>query len=577
MGVLVFYPLARGIAFSFTNADRYTIGGQDIPSTYQYIGLENYKTLDDDPNFWNVFKFTGVWTFANVFFHFTIGLGLALMLNRSLRFRGAYRMLLLVPWAVPVFITALGWRYLYNVPNGFFDQLLRAIGIDGPAWLGDPTWAKVSVIAVNVWLGIPFMMVALLGGLQAIDKELLDASAVDGASALRRFWDVTLPGLRPGRRDRDPARDHLDLQHVRGHLPDHAGRPGGFDADPRHVLLPLLPRLPALRGGGCVRRADSLVPARVLDVLPHDGALDGRGELVLMAVDTHAAGRAARPRRRSGRGRGSSAGLHFTLIAATTIAIFPVLWIVLSSFKPNEVIKTQTDLQVLPDPWTLENYRAVLTQNDHEFLHWLANSVVVALFTTVIGVFLAATAAYAFSRYRFPGYRAGLMALLVAQMFPGVILLVPIYKIVVDLGLLDTKASLVLAYTTFALPFCVWMLKGYFDTIPFSLEEAGRIDGLTPFGTFWRIVMPLSLPGIAVTAFFMFITAWNEVLFANVFLTESENYTLPIGLRTYVFQFEQQYGWLTAGAVIVTIPAMIVFLFAQRYLVSGLTRGGVKG
>ena len=107
MGVLVFYPLARGIAFSFTNADRYTIGGQDIPSTYQYIGLENYKTLDDDPNFWNVFKFTGVWTFANVFFHFTIGLGLALMLNRSLRFRGAYRMLLLVPWAVPVFITAL--------------------------------------------------------------------------------------------------------------------------------------------------------------------------------------------------------------------------------------------------------------------------------------------------------------------------------------------------------------------------------------------------------------------------------------------------------------------------------------
>ena len=197
MGVLVFYPLARGIAFSFTNADRYTIGGQDIPSTYSYIGLENYKTLDDDPNFWNVFKFTGVWTFVNVFFHFTIGLGLALMLNRSLRFRGTYRILLLVPWAVPVFITALGWRYLYNVPNGFFDQLLRAIGIDGPAWLGDPTWAKVSVIAVNVWLGIPFMMVALLGGLQAIDKELLDASAVDGASALRRFWDVTLPGLRP--------------------------------------------------------------------------------------------------------------------------------------------------------------------------------------------------------------------------------------------------------------------------------------------------------------------------------------------------------------------------------------------
>jgi len=282
--------------------------------------------------------------------------------------------------------------------------------------------------------------------------------------------------------------------------------------------------------------------------------------------------RSERERRRS-----SSVGLHLSLLLATAIAIFPVLWVTLSSFKPNEAIKTETDLRVVPDPWTIENYRTVLSQNDHEFVHWMVNSVVVALLTTVVGVFLSATAAYAFSRYRFPGQRAGLMALLVAQMFPGVILLVPIYKIVVDLGLLDSKAALVLAYSTIAIPFCVWMLKGYFDTIPISLEEAGRIDGLTPFGTFWRIVMPLSLPGLAVTAFYMFITAWNEVLFANVFLTETDNYTLPIGLRTYVFQFEQQFGWLTAGAVLVTIPAVIMFLLAQRYLVSGLTRGGVKG
>ena len=296
-----------------------------------------------------------------------------------------------------------------------------------------------------------------------------------------------------------------------------------------------------------------------------------------MAVDARVAKAPTARARRTGRRRRTSGALHLTLILATGVAIFPVLWVLLSSFKSNEVIKSQTNLQIVPDPWTIENYRTVLSQNDHEFLHWLANSVIVALLTTVVGVILSATAAYAFSRYRFPGYRAALMSFLVAQMFPGVILLVPIYKIVVDLGLLDSKAALVLAYSTIAVPFCVWMLKGYFDTIPISLEEAGRIDGLTPFGTFWRIVMPLSLPGIAVTAFYMFITAWNEVLFANVFLTETKNYTLPIGLRTYVFQFEQQYGWLTAGAIIVTIPAVIMFLVAQRYLVSGLTRGGVKG
>jgi arabinogalactan oligomer/maltooligosaccharide transport system permease protein len=197
MIVLVFYPLARGIAFSFTNADRYTLGGQDIPSSYQYTWFDNYTQLDDDPNFWSVLGFTGIWTFVNVFFHFTIGLGLAMLLNRQLRFRTGYRIMLLIPWAVPSFITALAWRYLLNNPYGFFTQVLGKLGIDSPAWLGDPTWAKVSVIGVNVWLGIPFMMVAILGGLQAIDKELLDAAEVDGASALRRFWDVTMPGLRP--------------------------------------------------------------------------------------------------------------------------------------------------------------------------------------------------------------------------------------------------------------------------------------------------------------------------------------------------------------------------------------------
>jgi arabinogalactan oligomer/maltooligosaccharide transport system permease protein len=202
---------------------------------------------------------------------------------------------------------------------------------------------------------------------------------------------------------------------------------------------------------------------------------------------------------------------------------------------------------------------------------------VIATFTTIVGLFLSATAAYAFSRYRFPGYRPALTSFLITQMFPGAILLVPIYKIVVDLGLLNTKTALVLAYATVAIPFCTWMLKGYFDTIPISLEEAGRIDGLTPFGTFWKIVMPLSLPGVAVTCFYMFITAWNEVMFANVFLTENTTYTLPIGLRTYVFQFGQNFALLTAGAVLVTIPAVIVFLLAQRYLISGLTRGGVKG
>ena len=284
--------------------------------------------------------------------------------------------------------------------------------------------------------------------------------------------------------------------------------------------------------------------------------------------------RTRKPRGRSWR---ASAILHGSLLLATLIAIFPVFWIFISSFKSLNEITSSTHLSVLPHHWTVGNYWHVLTADHHIFLTWALNSVVVAFFTTLIGVFLSATAAYAFSRYRFPGYRPALTSFLITQMFPAAILLVPLYNIILNLGLLNAKAGLVLAYCTTAVPFCVWMLKGYFDTIPISLEEAGRIDGLTPFGTFWRIVIPLSLPGLAVTAFYSFITAWNEVAFANILMVKNSSYTLPVGLQSYVFQFAQDWDKLTAAAMLVSLPAVLVFLVAQRYLVSGLTRGGVKG
>jgi arabinogalactan oligomer/maltooligosaccharide transport system permease protein len=287
----------------------------------------------------------------------------------------------------------------------------------------------------------------------------------------------------------------------------------------------------------------------------------------------------ARRKRKLGRRRKwyVSLLLHTSLIGACVIAVFPVFWILISSFKDQQEIISSTKLSILPHHWQVSNYVHVLTDDDGIFLTWLWNSIVVAFFTTVVGVFLAATAAYAFSRYRFPGYRPALTAFLITQMFPAAILIVPIYNIILHLGLLNQKLGLVLAYCTTAVPFCVWMLKGYFDTIPISIEEAGRIDGLTPFGTFWRIVVPLSLPGLAVTFFYAFITAWNEVAFANILLVSDKSYTLPVGLETYVFEFAQNWEKLTAAAMIVTVPAVVVFLVAQRYLVSGLTRGGVKG
>ena len=265
--------------------------------------------------------------------------------------------------------------------------------------------------------------------------------------------------------------------------------------------------------------------------------------------------------------------LHLTLIVAALIALFPIVWVLLSSFKPGVWVQS-SELSLIKEP-TLVNYEYVLTETN--FPRWVLNSVLVAAFTMLLGVFMAATTGYALSRFNFPGRRQLMLVFLVTQMFPVAILIVPIYVIMANLGLINTLASLVIAYLTVAVPFCAWMLKGYFDSISTSLDEAAQMDGCGPFATFWRIILPLARPGLAVTAFFTFLTAWGEVAYASSFIQHDTRFTLAYGMQQFVPQFNPQWEYLTAAAVLVTIPAGFVFFFAQRHLVSGLTAGGTKG
>ena len=187
-------------------------------------------------------------------------------------------------------------------------------------------------------------------------------------------------------------------------------------------------------------------------------------------------------------------------------------------------------------------------------------------------------AAYAFSRFRFPGRRAGLMSFLVSQMFPGTLMLIPLYIIIVQwLGLGSNFIGLILVYSITGIPFCVWMLKGYFDTIPRELEESALMDGASAATIFYRIVLPLAKPAVAVTALFSFMTAWNEFIQAATFMDKANMYTAPVGLRFFVGGFSQQWGYFAAGAIVTAIPIVVLFLFLQKYLVSGLTAGAVKG
>jgi arabinogalactan oligomer/maltooligosaccharide transport system permease protein len=277
------------------------------------------------------------------------------------------------------------------------------------------------------------------------------------------------------------------------------------------------------------------------------------------------------PHRRNRRTPLASAGLHLALLIAAAVAVFPPLWLLVTSFKPRDDAFS-TDLVT---HFTLANYTHVLA--DTEFLTWFKNSVLIVGVTTVLGVFIAATTGYAVSRFRFPGMRPLMWLLLITQMFPVAVLIVPLYNLMASLGLLNQPAGLIVTYLTIAVPFCAWMMKGFFDTIPVEIDESGRVDGLNPFGTFWRLVLPLARPGLAVTGFYTFVTAWAEVAYASAFMTGEENLTLAGGLQTFVNQYTNDWGSMTAAAVIIAVPAALVFSFAQRHLVSGLTAGTTKG
>ncbi|MFG2065107.1 sugar ABC transporter permease [Micromonospora sp. NPDC048871] len=283
-------------------------------------------------------------------------------------------------------------------------------------------------------------------------------------------------------------------------------------------------------------------------------------------------GKVVRPGR-SRRSPAMSVLLHGTLILASLIAIGPIAWVLLSSLKPGYAIQS-SELTLFRDT-TLANYSYVLTETN--FPRWFLNSVIVAAFTMTIGIFLSATTGYAVSRFNFPGRRPLMLVFLVTQMFPVAILIVPIYTILARLGLINTMPALIIAYLTIAVPFCAWMLKGYFDSIPTSLDEAAALDGCGPFATFWKVVLPLARPAVAVTAFYTFLTAWGEVAYASAFIQTDDKFTLAYGLQQFVPQFNPQWEYLTAAAVLVTVPAGLVFFFAQKHLVSGLTAGGTKG
>jgi arabinogalactan oligomer/maltooligosaccharide transport system permease protein len=271
--------------------------------------------------------------------------------------------------------------------------------------------------------------------------------------------------------------------------------------------------------------------------------------------------------------------VHAGLCATAAAVLYPVLLVVKKAFEPGQSFALSPS--PVPGEVTLDHFRSLFaatgSAGEPLFLRYALNSALVALGTTVVGMALATTAAYALSRFRFRGRRLGLTAFLAVQMFPATLLLMPLYVLLDRLDLLSSLVGLVLVYATTAIPFSVWTLKGYFDSLPRELEEAARMDGASPWAVFFKIVLPLARPGIAVTALFSFMTAWNEFILASTFLTDESSYTLPVLLKSAVGEYSAQWGVFAAGAILTSLPVMALFYVLQRYLVGGLTAGSVKG
>jgi arabinogalactan oligomer/maltooligosaccharide transport system permease protein len=273
--------------------------------------------------------------------------------------------------------------------------------------------------------------------------------------------------------------------------------------------------------------------------------------------------------------------IHTALIFACIVAVYPVLRVITISLRPNDTLLT-TSLAIIPKNATLDNYREVLfgsvvKHQKSDFFLWIWNSLSIVIITSTLSVVLAAVSAYAFSRFRFPGRSPAMVFLLTTQMIPAGMLLLPLFIMLAKLQMINSAIGLVIAYSVTSVPLTIWTIKGYYDTIPVDLEEAALIDGANRVTVFTKIIVPLSTPALAIAFLFSFMGGWSEYIVARVVLQKNDIFTWPLGVFTFAQDFTVSWGKFSAAAVLISIPAMLLFLYASKWLISGLTLGSVKG
>ncbi|WP_430785197.1 ABC transporter permease subunit [Actinoplanes sp. G11-F43] len=590
VGALVLVPIVQSMITSTTERH----GAESV-----FVGLDNYLALPGDQQFRTGVVNSFVFTAYAEIFKVVLGLAAALLLHRIRRGRALLTGLLLVPWVVPTVVTAFSWRALLDPIFGSVNTLLTSSGI-GPllaslhlvdswpaGWLSDPGLAMPSVILVNVWKGVPFFTVCFLAGLKAIPTELYEAATIDGASTFQLFRHITLPGLRhvitvtvtlssiwtfnnfdliwlltqggPG----DVTAPYVLVAYSKAILQLQYGAGAAVTL----VMLPIIAglvfflvrllRREEITVKGLPQAATVVITGLLLWASPEFfwKAAVVLAVILLLAVTI---GRVT----------------YLALAGLLAFVLGPMYWIAVTAFKSDtQVVMRDNDLW--PTPWTLEQFGALFT--DQPFGSWYLNTVMVSAASTTVALVCAALGGYALARLRFRGAQGFTVTILLTYVMPGALLFIPLYQLLIQTRLTDSLWSLVLTYPTFTLPFATWLLTGYFASIPVDLEEAALVDGGTRFQAFRKVVLPLAKPGLLAVALFTLTNAWNEFLFAFVFITKDEYKTLPVGMQSMIAGDVVPQGQLAAASLLVSLPVVIMYAFGQRYLTEGLTAGAVKG
>ncbi len=604
--VVTAYPFFYSAWLSVNRMNQFT-------KKWIFVGLQNYADIWNSGDLRDAFVRTLIFCAITVVGGTLLGLFMALVLNERFVGRGVMRSVILIPWSMSGVVVGYLWGWIFSGQYGPLNAVLVQTGITSEylTWLANPDIALYVVALVYIWNQAPLAALLFLAALQAVPKNLYAAAKVDGAGALGRFRHVTLPWLR------SMALLVIILATINAVLAFDlfflltGGGPGssttvlswlgyayafnffkfGEGAATLYVLsilcLVLAYVYMRLLQGERGRSWTAEVP---VGGTTHGGGL-AVGSLQLSArrarVSRHRRPLipplAARVLKR--------AGLYLAVLFIALWVLVPFYILIAASFS-NSVDLLSRPPRYLPIPPTFQNYCNIFFgeiacnsglgfggETSAQLVPMgLRNSFLVAASVTVLNLVIGTLAGYAYARYQhFSFMRITLWILMMTRMIPGLAIAIPFFILFQTFGLIDTKTALVITYTSFILPLTVWIMKGYFETLPSTLERAALVDGCSRLGAFWRIIVPVARPGIVAAAIFTFIVAWNEFLFALILTGSPNAQTMPVVISGFTQQVRSnQYGSVFASGVIAVLPPVLVALLFQRYLVQGMTAGSTK-